>query len=98
MIIKTTPQFDRSLKKYKHKHYDLTKLKIAVRAISYQDKQKLNELHDHQLVGSIYRELHVLSNWLLIYRIDQANNLVLILVNLGSHDDLSRMAWILIYF
>lgn len=92
MIIKTTPQFERNLKKYKRKHFDLEKLKMAVKAIDQEERDQLKELHDHQLAGSPYRELHVLPDWLLIYRIDKKNTLILILVNLGSHDDLSRMA------
>lgn len=92
MIIKTTPQFERNLKKYRRKHFDIEKLKNAVKAIDQQERDQLEKLRDHQLVGSPYRELHVLPDWLFIYRIDKAHSLILILVNLGSHDDLTRMA------
>ena len=44
---------------------------------------------DHQLKGGLseYRELHVDSDWLLVYRMDGAR-LTITLVRTGSHDDL----------
>lgn len=51
-------------------------------------EQKYN---DHQLSGEFqeYRECHVKNNILLMYQ-KHENILVLLLVNLGTHDDLFR--------
>lgn len=47
------------------------------------------QYHDHALTGDLegYRECHIKSDLLLIYTIKQ-NNLVLILINMGSHSEL----------
>ncbi|MCL1875365.1 MAG: type II toxin-antitoxin system YafQ family toxin [Synergistaceae bacterium] len=44
---------------------------------------------DHNLSGNWngYRECHIRSDWLLIYRID-GNDLILVLSRTGSHGDL----------
>ena len=44
---------------------------------------------DHQLKGklSLYRECHIKGDLLLIYRIEK-ENLILILINIGSHSQL----------
>ncbi len=52
--------------------------------------KKLERLHrDHALSGDMsgYRECHIKNDLLLVYRIDD-NELVLVLVNIGSHSDL----------
>ena len=45
--------------------------------------------HDHKLAGdrSIYRECHILPDWLLIYRYEEN---ILLLDRTGSHADLFR--------
>jgi len=50
-----------------------------------------SKLRDHKLSGRLkdYRELHLQPDWLLIYRIDEANN-ELQLARLGSHSELYR--------
>lgn len=90
MKIQITKKFERSLKKYKQKHYDINKLFKAVECIISQDKQRLiSQYKDHALVGNWkgYRELHIEGDWLLIYQIKQ-DTLILLLVDTGSHDDL----------
>lgn len=55
--------------------------------------EKLASKHkDHILKGDFdgYRECHVESDWLLIYKI-QDDVLILTLVDTGSHADLFRM-------
>ena len=55
-------------------------------------RKKLDEkLKDHKLHGELsnYRECHIKSNLLLIYKKDD-QNLILLLVNIGSHDDLFK--------
>lgn len=56
------------------------------------NNEKLDEKYkDHQLVNSLRfkncRECHIEPDWLLVYRIDN-NELVLLLVETGSHSDL----------
>jgi mRNA interferase YafQ len=48
-----------------------------------------SKFRDHKLSGRLkdYRELHLQPDWLLIYRIDEANN-ELQLARLGSHSEL----------
>ena len=57
--------------------------------ISYRKNQFLPQYRDHQLKGNMgeYRELHIESDWLLIYKIDGIN-LLLYLERTGSHADL----------
>jgi mRNA interferase YafQ len=49
----------------------------------------ITHYRDHALTGNLqgYRELHIDSDWLLVYRIEN-NTLTLILVATGSHDEL----------
>ena len=51
----------------------------------------LSKYQDHQLTGEFqeYRECHVKNNILLMYQ-KYEDILVLLLVNLGTHDDLFR--------
>ena len=52
-------------------------------------KEKLPQKHkDHALKGKLkdFRECHILPDWLLIYRIDK-ENLVLVLSRTGTHND-----------
>ena len=54
--------------------------------------ERLNtKYHDHQLSGELqyYRECHIKNNLLLQYQIHE-NILMLLLVDLGTHDDLFR--------
>jgi len=47
------------------------------------------KFNDHSLSGrwNGHRECHISPNWLLIYRLE-GNDLILILARTGSHDDL----------
>ena len=87
--IRALPIFERDVKRLKKKHYDLSKLDIAIQAVFSMDDAKLAQLRDHALKGNWqgYRELHVDSDWLLIYRICN-DELELLLTRTGSHDEL----------
>ena len=89
--VTTTNSFVRNLKKFKKKHYDLTKLDTVVQALISQDTLALHRHSDHALTGKYkgYRELHISSDWLLVYRFLN-NHLELLLVDTGSHDDLFK--------
>lgn len=53
MKIRQTPAFKRDLKRYKKKHYDITKVKVAVECIISKDTYKLKTVYkDHSLKGN----------------------------------------------
>lgn len=92
MRVRTTSQYDRSEKKYIKKHYPIEKIADCVDAIVNQDEKFLKRHKDHS-IGNV-REIHIdrqyNDDWLLIYRID-GKQLELLLINMGSHDQLNRM-------
>ncbi|OJG30860.1 hypothetical protein RT42_GL000983 [Enterococcus cecorum DSM 20682 = ATCC 43198] len=78
------------MKRYKKKHYDITKVKVAVECIISKDTYKLKTVYkDHSLKGNWqgYRELHIEDDWLLIYKIEK-ESITLVLTRTGKHDDL----------
>lgn len=87
----TSNLFQKNLKRYKKKHYDISKLEEAIDVLIENDVQKLRQYNDHSLKGSYkgFRELHIQSDWLLVYRFEN-NCLELYLLNLGTHDDLFK--------
>lgn len=82
------PAFLRDVKRLKNKHYDTNKLKTAIQAVSERRTDWLKQHRDHQLTGNLadYRELHIVSDWLLLYTINNDNTLTL--VRTGTHDQL----------
>lgn len=90
MLIKQTPTFKRDFKRYKKKHYDMSKLKRVIQLIIDKETEILRtQYKDHLLKGQWhgYRELHIENDWLLIYKVDN-DNLILTLFRTSSHDDL----------
>lgn len=92
MKIRLTQQFERDIKKLVKKHYDLDKLEAVIKLLVENDTEVLyRKYRDHALKGNWrgFRECHIESDWLLIYRI---NNDVceLVLLRTGSHDNLLR--------
>ena len=87
----STSSFRRSQKRYKKKHYDMSKLKRAIKSIIDEDKVSLRIYRDHAISGNYkgFRELHVESDLLLIYYFSN-NRLELLLLDTGSHDELSK--------
>lgn len=92
MKIRLTPKCERDLKKLKKKHYDLESFQIVVEHIVNEDVETLLRVYkDHALKGNWqgFRECHIESDWLLIYRINTNDNICeLVLTRTGSHDDL----------
>ncbi len=83
-----TSQFKKDFKRLKKRGKDLNKLKEVVSAIA--KSEALEERHrDHALSGkwSESRDCHIEPDWILIYRVDEAN---LFLERTGSHSDLFR--------
>lgn len=88
--IEITKRFERDLKKFKKKHYDMNLLLHAVHHLVNDNREILtNNYKDHKLYGKWegFRELHLESDWLLVYRVDD-KRLILTLTRTGTHDDL----------
>jgi len=83
-----TAQFKRDYKAIQKRNYDVTILMEVVRVIA--NGEELPEKYkDHTLTGNWagYRECHIQPDWLLIYRIED-DNLILVLSRTGNHSDL----------
>ena len=68
----------------------MLKLKKILELIVARETEILRtQYKDHVLKGQWqgYRELHIESDWILIYKVDN-DNLILTLFRTGSHDDL----------
>lgn len=81
-----TSRFKRDVKVVKKRGKDLEKLKMLLSMLIGQDQLPAG-YRDHPLRGNWknYREAHVESDWLVIYRIEGDE---LHLVRTGSHSDL----------
>lgn len=89
MKIKQTPAFNRDFKRLK-KSFEMTKLRSILELIQNREKELLRtKYRDHALKGNWkgYRELHIESNWSLIYNIEE-DIVTLVLTRTGSHDEL----------
>lgn len=70
--------------------YNMKKFTDTIRLLA-QNRQLPPQLKDHPLKGNYagLRECHVSPDWLLIYRVDQ-DELILILSRTGTHADLFK--------
>lgn len=92
MKINYTPTFKRNYKALLKKHYDMSKLEKVIELLINQQQDELFRIyHDHALKGNRKndRELHIESDWLLVYRIEQGM-LELVLLATGTHDQVFR--------
>ena len=81
-------RFRRDLKRLQRRGKDIDKLEIVVDLL--QTQTPLPEKNrDHNLTGNwnLHRECHIESDWLLIYQVDEEDN-VLYLTRTGTHTDL----------
>lgn len=85
-----TSAFKRKLKIIKRQNKRLYKLTEVVNKLANNEKLDIKN-RDHQLITNLkfknYRECHIEPDWLLIYKKDD-NNLILYLIEMGSHSDL----------
>lgn len=85
-----TSTFKKELKSIKKRNKDLSKLKEIVDKLANGIDLDIKN-RDHQLVTNLRfkncRECHIEPDWLLIYKKDN-NNLILFLIETGSHSDL----------
>ena len=88
LTIEFTPSFKRDYKRMMKKHYNETEFRKVINLLVNQEQEVLRTKYkDHALQGNWkgFRELHVQSDWLPIYKID-GKKLILTLVRTGSHD------------
>lgn len=87
--IETIPSFRKDLKRLKKKHVDIKRILPAIQAVQHNDVDMLKSMNDHALQGNWegFRELHIDSDWLLVYRVDD-NVMTLVLIRTASHDEL----------
>jgi mRNA interferase YafQ len=85
-----TSTFKKQYKKIKKQGKDLNKLSKIIERISNNEKLE-TKYNNHNLINNkIYKnckECHIEPDWLLIYKIE-SDNLILLLVTTGSHSDL----------
>lgn len=83
-----TSKFKRDYKLAMKRNLDMSLLDECIRMLAARTELPPN-LRDHDLTGrwTGHRECHVQPDWLLIYRIED-NDLILVLTRTGSHSDL----------
>ncbi len=89
LLIRKTSQFKKSLKKkLLSGNFDKEGLEKVINTLAHGKKLTVKH-RDHSLSGALaeHRECHIKPDFLLVYKID-GNNLILVLVNLGSHTEL----------
>ncbi|MEY8402139.1 type II toxin-antitoxin system YafQ family toxin [Oscillospiraceae bacterium 44-34] len=80
--------FKKDLKRIERRGYNLDLLRTTVSFLAEQ-KTLPEKYKDHRLTGDYtgYRECHITPDWLLVYRIDR-DQLILVLTRTGTHSDL----------
>ncbi len=80
--------FKKDLKRIERRGYNLDLLRTTVSFLAEQ-KTLSEKYKDHRLTGDYtgYRECHITPDWLLVYRIDR-DQLILVLTRTGTHSDL----------
>jgi len=86
-----TTQFKKDYKLAIKRHLNIELLDDIIRSLS-RGETLPEKNHDHALTGNYagYRECHIQSDWLLIYRVDN-DVLTLTLTRTGTHSDLLGM-------
>lgn len=81
-------QFKKDLKRLSKRKYDLSKLERVVDRLAKGESLEII-YRDHNLSGEFsgFRECHISADWLLIYRIEN-DELILLLMRTGTHSDL----------
>lgn len=85
-----TKEFKKQYKKLEKQGKDLTKLYSVIETLSTGFESDKKYKNHKLLKNKIYRdcmECHIEPDWLLVYRIDKIN-LILLLYSTGSHSDL----------
>lgn len=84
----TTNRFEKEYKKMQKQGRDVNKLDDVMNKLINEEKL-LSRHRDHLLSGDFRdrRECHVEPDWLLIYKIDRKNEMI-VFERIGSHADL----------
>ena len=83
-----TKRMRKDIRRVKRRGKDLDKLIDVLNLLS--NGEQLPEIYrDHQLEGDLgdFRECHIESNWLLVYKIDEGE-LILLATATGTHADI----------
>lgn len=83
-----TNKMKRDLKRMKKRGKDISKLTAILSTLANGDTLAV-QYKDHPLSGNLadFRECHIESDWLLIYRIEK-DRLILTATETGTHSDL----------
>ncbi len=86
--VQWTNQYKKDVKLAKKRNYKMEELYSVVEKLA-NDEPLEERYHDHNLEGNWagHRELHIRSDWLLIYQ-KKDNLLILELTRTGTHSDL----------
>lgn len=86
--IKATARFKKDIKLLQKRGYNIALLQQVIEILARGESLPKNYA-DHRLNGewSEFRECHIQTDWLLIYRIDE-DILILTLTRIGTHSDL----------
>lgn len=87
-IIKTTNQFEKDLKRCKKRGLNLDLLQDVIQSLSESGSLPA-KYKSHKLSGNYQNcwECHIKSDWLLVWKQDE-KELILLLLNTGTHSDL----------
>ena len=86
-----TATFKKDVKRLKKAHFNLNLMYDAIEHLVQKDTDILiSQYRDHALKENWkgYRELHILADWLLIYKVEKDEINLVVLVRTGSHDKL----------
>lgn len=86
-----TSKFKKDYKRIKRQRKDVSKLESALELLAREEALP-ESMRDHLLGGTYkdHRECHIEPDWLLIYRIDESE-LILVATRTGSHSELFGM-------
>ncbi len=86
--VNTTNRFNKDLKKCKKRGYDINLLNSVIKKL-VKDGKLPKKYKPHKLSGNYKNcwECHIKSDWLLVWQQNDCD-LVLILMNTGTHSDL----------
>ena len=86
----TTSQFKKDIKKSKKRGKDMTKIMDIMQRLTRGEALE-DKYRDHALIGNYAerRECHIEPDWLLIYKIDLQEKMI-IFENTGTHSDLFK--------
>jgi len=88
-LVRSTKGYRKALKRIsKHTYFNEGVLKKIVHALAHGERLE-PRYQDHQLTGEFqdYRECHIKSDLLLMYQ-KHEDVLILLLIDIGTHDDL----------